>query len=68
MCGSPAETARCKVRGLCQTHADAVFGAEHPPWRRLDAGPQREIVDDWLRGLSVLAHGGHRPLEELMAR
>jgi hypothetical protein len=52
---------------LCQSHADAVFGVEDPPWKRLDAKSQREIVDEWLRSITVLAHGGHRPPAELLA-
>jgi hypothetical protein len=52
---------------LCQSHADAVFGLEDPPWKRLDAKSQREIVDEWLRAITILAHGGHRPPGELLA-
>lgn len=50
VCGQQVPGRRRKVRGLCQTYADAVFGAEDPPWRRLDAKTQRDIVQDWLRG------------------
>jgi hypothetical protein len=52
---------------LCQQHADAVFGADHPAWQRLDAKTQREITEDWLRSMTILAHGGHRPLAEVFA-
>jgi hypothetical protein len=58
---------RHKVRPLCQRHADAIFGFEDPPWRRLDAKTQREIVNEWLRAMTILAHGVGRPLEELLA-
>jgi hypothetical protein len=58
---------RHKVRALCQTHADAVFGTENPPWRRLDAKFQRDIIDEWLLAMTILAHGGNRPMDELMA-
>ncbi|MFB4317636.1 hypothetical protein [Actinomadura sp. 21ATH] len=67
VCGEKLPGRKRKVRGLCQTHADAIFGAEDPAWRRLDDKTQREIVDDWLRAMTILANGGHRPLEELMA-
>jgi len=33
----------------------------------LDARSQREIADEWLRAITVLAHGGHRPPGELLA-
>jgi len=56
-----------KTRPLCQSHADAVFGIQDPPWRRLDEKPQREIVEEWLRSITILAHGGHRPPAELLA-
>ena len=55
------------MRALCQSHADAVFGLEDPPWKRLDAKSQREIADEWLRSITILAHGGHRPPGELLA-
>lgn len=73
ICGLPAVSGeklpgrRRKVRGLCQSQADAIFGLQDPPWRRLDAKPQREIVDEWLRTITVLAHGGGRPVSELLA-
>jgi hypothetical protein len=51
---------------LCQSHAEAVFGPDDPPWRRLDAKTQREIVEDWLRGMTILAHPAGRPIEELL--
>ena len=37
VCGEKLPGRRHKVRALCQAHADAVFGAEDPPRRRLDA-------------------------------
>jgi hypothetical protein len=58
---------RHKVRPLCQAHADAVFGAENPPWRRWEARTQRDIVEEWLRGMTILAHRAGRPLDELLA-
>lgn len=58
---------RHTVRALCQSHADAVFGLEDPAWKRLDARSQREIADEWLRAMIILAHGGHRPPAELLA-
>lgn len=67
VCGEKLPGRRHKVRALCQSHADAVFGLEDPPWKRLDAKPQREIVDEWLRSITILAHGGHRPPAELLA-
>jgi hypothetical protein len=73
MCGMPAVCGeklpgrRRKVRGLCQRHADAVFGSDDPPWRHLDARTQREIVSEWLSAMTILAHGAGRPLEELYA-
>ena len=48
VCGEKLPGRRRKPRALCQRHADAVFGAEDPPWRRLDAKTTREIVDEWL--------------------
>lgn len=68
VCGEKLPSRRRKVRGLCQVHADAVFGPSDPPWRRLEAKTQREIVDEWLRGLTILAgnDGGCDP-QELMA-
>lgn len=67
VCGEKLPGRRRKVRALCQQHADAVFGSEDPPWRRLDAKTQREIVDEWLSAMTILAHGAGRPLEELFA-
>jgi len=67
VCGEKLPGSRRKVRALCQSHADAVFGMQEPPWQRLDAKPQREIVEEWLRSITVLAHGGHRPAAELLA-
>jgi hypothetical protein len=52
---------------MCQAHTDAIFGAEDPAWQRLDAKTQREIVDEWLRAMTVLAHGSGRPVKELFA-
>jgi hypothetical protein len=67
VCGEKLPGRRHRVRALCQSHADAVFGLEDPPWKRLDARSQREIADEWLRSITVLAHGGHRPPGELLA-
>lgn len=67
VCGEKLPGRRHKVRALCQTHADAVFGSQDPPWRRLDAKTQRDIVEEWLRGMTILAHGGGRPVNELLA-
>lgn len=60
---------RRKVRALCQTHANAVFGAEDPLWRRMDAKTQKDIVDDWLRGITILSDGSRqrRPISEQLA-
>ena len=58
---------RRRVRPLCQTHAGAVFGSQDPPWRHLDAKTQRDIAEEWLRGLTILAHGGGRAMDELLA-
>lgn len=33
----------------------------------MDAKTQREIVEEWLRSMTILAHGGGRPLGELLA-
>jgi hypothetical protein len=66
-CGEKLPGKRHKVRGLCQSHADAVFGMQDPPGRHLDAKPQREIAEEWLRSITILAHGGHRPADELLA-
>jgi hypothetical protein len=73
MCGLPAACGekpagrRRKVRPLCQAHADAIFGAQDPPWRQLDARTQRDIVEERLRGMTILAHGDGRPPEELLS-
>lgn len=67
VCGEKLPGRRHTVRALCQSHADAVFGLEDPPWKRLDAKSQREIADEWLRSITILAHGGHRPPAELLA-
>jgi len=58
VCGEKLPGRRHKARLLCQAHADAVFGSQDPPWRRLDARTQRDIVEEWLRGMTILAHGG----------
>jgi hypothetical protein len=73
ICGLPAVAGeklpgrRRKVRALCQAHTDAIFGADDPIWRRLDAKTQREIVDEWMRAMTILANGSGRPLKELFA-
>ena len=67
VCGERLPGRRHTVRALCQSHADAVFGLDDPPWKRLDARSQREIADEWLRAMTILAHGGHRPPGELLA-
>lgn len=67
VCGEKLPGRRRRVRPLCQAHADAVFGAEDPPWRRMDAKTQREIVDDWLRSMTIFARSGARPVSELLA-
>jgi hypothetical protein len=67
VCGERLPGRRHKVRALCQSHADAVFGLDYPAWKRLDAKSQREIADEWLRAMTVLAHGGHRPPADLLA-
>lgn len=67
VCGEKLPGRRHKVRALCQAHADAVFGSQDPLWRRLDAKTQRDIVGEWLRGMTILAHGGGRPMNELLA-
>jgi hypothetical protein len=66
VCGEKLPGRRHKVRALCQAHADAVFGAADPPWRRQDARTRRDIAEDWLRGMTILAHGAGRPAEELL--
>ena len=58
---------RHKVRGLCQAHADAVFGSEDPLWRRLDAKTWRDIIKERLRGITIRAYGGGRSMNELLA-
>lgn len=68
VCGEKLPGRRHKVRPLCQRHADAVFGSENPLWRHLDAKTQREIVNEWLSAMTILAHGAGRPLEELFAK
>jgi hypothetical protein len=60
VCGEKLPGKRRKTRPLCQAHADAVFGMDNPPWKRLDDKPQREIVEEWLRAITIMAHGGHR--------
>ena len=67
VCGEKLPGRRHTVRALCQSHADAVFGLDDPAWKRLDAKSQREIADEWLRSITILAHGGHRPRGELLA-
>lgn len=67
VCGERLPGRRHKVRALCQAHADAVFGAEDPLWRRWDAKTKRDIVDEWLRSMTILANGAGRRLEELLA-
>jgi hypothetical protein len=67
VCGEKLPGRRHTVRALCQSHADAVLGLDDPPWKRLDAKSQREIADEWLRSITILAHGGHRPPAELLA-
>jgi hypothetical protein len=52
---------------LCQAHGEAVFGAENPPWRLIDAKTRRDIVEEWLRSMTILANGAGRPLDELLA-
>jgi hypothetical protein len=67
VCGEKLPGRRHKVRALCRTHADAVFGSQKPPWRHMDAKTQRDIVEEWLRSMTILAHGGGRPTNELLA-
>jgi hypothetical protein len=67
VCGQKLPGRRRKVLGLCQAHADAMFGAQDPPWQRMDDVTQREIFEDWLRAITIMVHGGHRPPEELLA-
>jgi hypothetical protein len=73
MCGLPAVCGERlpgrshKVRGLCQRHADAVFGTQDAPWKRLDAKTQRDIVNEWLRAITILVNSAGRPLGELFA-
>lgn len=67
VCGEKLPGRRHKVRALCQAHADAVFGSQDPPWRHMDARTQRDIAEEWLRGMTILAHGGGRPAGELLA-
>jgi hypothetical protein len=66
VCGEKLPGRRHKVRALCQTHTDAVFGTQKPPWRHMDAKTQRDIVEEWLRSMTILAHGGGRPMNELL--
>jgi len=60
---------RRKVRALCQAHADAIFGAQDPPWQAIDDKTQRDIVNDWLRGITILAEGSQerRPIHDQLA-
>lgn len=72
MCGAPAvcgqkPPGRGKARALCHAHADAVFGQADPAWRRLDATSLRKITEDWLRGMTILAHPQGHSVEELLA-
>jgi len=67
VCGEKLPGRRRKARGLCQAHADAVFGAEDPPWRHWDARTQRDITEEWLRSMTILAHGVGRPMKDLIA-
>jgi hypothetical protein len=68
VCGEKLPGRRHKARALCQTHADAIFGVQDPPWRHLDARTQRDIVEEWLRGMTILAQGAAvRPADELLA-
>jgi hypothetical protein len=67
VCGQQVQGRRRKIRGLCQAHADAVFGMQDPPWRRLGSKTQREIVEEWLRAITILAHGSQRQVDEMMA-
>lgn len=67
VCGEKLPGRRHRVRPLCQDHADAVFGAQNPAWRRMDAKTQREIVEEWLRGMTLLACNTNRPVGEVFA-
>jgi len=67
VCGEKLPGRRHKARALCQAHADAVFGTADPPWRRWDARTRRDIAQDWLRGMTILAHRAGRPADELLA-
>ncbi|MGW4412046.1 hypothetical protein ACWEJ6_49170 [Nonomuraea sp. NPDC004702] len=67
VCGQKLPGQRRRVRPLCQAHADAVFGARDPAWRRMDAKTQREIVEEWLRGMTLLTCNADRPVGEVFA-
>ena len=54
VCGEKLPGRRHTVRALCQSHADAVFGLEDPPWKRLDAETQRAV--NRLRDREAMVH------------
>ncbi|GAA1770769.1 hypothetical protein GCM10009734_94350 [Nonomuraea bangladeshensis] len=72
MCGLPAicgehVPGRDEIRGLCAAHAEAVFGPENPSWKQLDSIATRELFEEWLRGMTIVAHAKGRSSEEIMA-
>lgn len=41
--------------------------ASGPSWRRMDAKTGRDVSEEWLRAMTIMADGGDRPLGELLA-
>ncbi len=67
VCGQkPPGRRRRRAQALCARHADAVFGPDDPPWARIDAKTGRDLVNEWMRALTIVSHGrGRRPAELL---
>jgi hypothetical protein len=44
-----------------------VFGPDGPPWERIYAVTSRELVEEWMRALTIFSNSQGRALEELLA-
>jgi hypothetical protein len=72
-CGEPAVGGqkppgrRRRAQALCARHADAVFGPDDPPWARIDAKTGRDLVNEWVRALTIVSHSRGRHPRELLA-
>jgi hypothetical protein len=67
VCGQKPPGRRQRAQALCARHAAAVFGPDDPPWARVDAKTGRDLVNEWMRALTIVSHPGGRHPAELLA-